>query len=53
MSSSTFRLDKFTVNCDRQGVGAITSLGLRKDGSAIWRRDYVEVYWKGSRIVRA
>ena len=36
-------VDVFTVTCGRSGVGSITSVDLRIDGSNRWRLEWIDV----------
>ena len=40
---SYVRLDVFGVTCGRTGVGSITSVALRIDGTNEWHVDWIEI----------
>ena len=40
---SNFSLDVFSVTCGRSGVGSITSIDMRLDGTDWWHVDWVEI----------
>ena len=45
------RQNDFTVTCGRAGVGSITSIDLRLDGSDKWRLSWIDIS-DGSETIR-